>query len=434
MAATGASRRIAVIGLDGTPFSFLDKEIGAGNLPNMAALFSRGRFGPLETEIPTVSSAAWASFMTGANPGEHGIYGFTDRRPGTYELYFPNYSNLMAEPVWERLGRQGRRCCVLNVPSTYPARPVNGVLVSGFVGPSLERAVYPAEVYDYLRKAGYRIDVDASLGRESLDSLIEDLHATLEKRREAFLHFQALEDWDLFVPVFTTTDRLHHFLWKHYEQEDPVYAAEFRRFYRRLDAIVGELVAEMKPDTALFMLSDHGFCGIEREVYLNNLLRDRGLLAYASSQPRTIADIDPEKTVAYCLDPGRIYLNLAGREPGGIVQPQDAGRLLEELAGMLVELSDPDTGEPMLERVARAGELYSGPQAAAAPDLVAVPNRGFDFKGSMMHPEWLGRTHLEGMHTYDDAFFFSGAGAGEKPPAHIRDLVAFMLEAAGARE
>jgi predicted AlkP superfamily phosphohydrolase/phosphomutase len=432
MATTGASRRMAVIGLDGTPFSFLEKEIGAGNLPNMAALFSRGRFGRLETEIPTVSSAAWASFMTGVNPGEHGIYGFTDRKPGTYELYFPNYSNLMAEPVWERLGRQGKRCCVINVPSTYPARPLNGILVSGFVAPNLQRAVYPSEAYEYLEKTGYRIDVDASLGRESLDSLLEDLHLTLEKRQEAFLHFQAQEDWDMFVPVFTGTDRLHHFMWKHYEDDDPVYAAEFIRFYQRLDEMIGELVEGMRPDTALFMLSDHGFCGINREVYLNNLLRDRGLLRFNNDAPRTIADLDPAHTRAYCLDPGRIYLNLIGREPGGVVRPEDAGRILGEIASILLELKDPDSGEAMVERVAAARELYSGAHTGAAPDLVAVPNRGFDFKGSMMNPDWLGRSHLEGMHTYDDAFFFA---AGEEAlPAHIRDVAAYILEVAGVEE
>ncbi|MCL4473141.1 MAG: alkaline phosphatase family protein [Actinobacteria bacterium] len=433
MTGTGASRRIAVIGLDGTPFSFLQREIGAGNLPNMAGLFARGRFGPMETEIPTVSSAAWASFMTGKNPGEHGIYGFTDRKPGTYELYFPNYSTLKAEPVWERLGRQGKRCCVINVPSTYPARPLNGILVSGFVAPNLQRAVYPAEAYEYLRKAGYRIDVDASLGRESIDALLEDLHLTLDRRQEAFLHFQAQEDWDLFAPVFTGTDRLHHFLWRRYEEGDPTYAPEFVRFYQRLDEKVGELVEALRPGTDLFMLSDHGFCSIKKEIYLNKLLRDRGLLEFTVEDPVTIADIDPSRTKAYCLDPGRVYLNLAGREPGGIVKPEDAGRILDELTGMLLGLKDPDSGEAMVERVARAEELYHGPAAGTAPDLVAVPNRGFDFKGSMRSPGWIGRGHLEGMHTYDDAFFFTTAD-GHSPPAHIRDVVAFMLEAAGVRE
>ncbi len=83
-------RRLVVIGLDGTPYTFLKKEIGEGSLPNLSGLFARGRLAQMETEIPTISSVAWASFMTGANPGEHGIFGFTDRQPGSYELFFPN--------------------------------------------------------------------------------------------------------------------------------------------------------------------------------------------------------------------------------------------------------------------------------------------------------------------------------------------------------
>ncbi|MHB1391463.1 MAG: alkaline phosphatase family protein [Thermoleophilia bacterium] len=104
-----------VIGLDGTPYSFLKEEMAAGNLPNMAQLLANGAFGRMETEIPSVSSVAWASFMTGKNPGEHGIFGFTDRKAGTYDLFFRNYDHLQAEPVWDRLSRDGRRCCVINV-------------------------------------------------------------------------------------------------------------------------------------------------------------------------------------------------------------------------------------------------------------------------------------------------------------------------------
>jgi len=99
-----------VVGLDGTPFSFLNDEIESGNLPNIAALASGGVFSRMESEIPTISSVAWASFMTGKNPGEHGIYGFTGRKPGSYELYFPNYSHLKAEPFWDLLSGEGRSC------------------------------------------------------------------------------------------------------------------------------------------------------------------------------------------------------------------------------------------------------------------------------------------------------------------------------------
>lgn len=423
-----AEQRVVIIGLDGTPFSFLNAEIAAGNLPNIAALTAQGSLVRMETEIPTISSIAWTSFMTGTNPGEHGIYGFTDRKPGTYELYFPNYRHIKAEPFWDGLSRQGKRCCVINVPSTYPARPLNGVLVSGFVAPNLDRATYPREAFEDLRRMGYRIDVDASKGRESLDLLIEDLHCTLEKRRAAMLHFWRQEKWDLFMCVFTGTDRLHHFLWRHYEERDPVYSGEFLRFYRRLDAIIGEFASELPEDTRFYMLSDHGFCTAEKLVFLNRWLEREGYLSFVAAEPRSIMDIDPGKTSAYCMDPGRVYINLKGREPGGTVAPgRERDELVAKLQSSLAELEDPDCGKPMVRRVYQRAELFHGPLLDHAPDLVVDPHRGYDFKGAMSSQLIAPVGHLTGMHTYDDAFFF---GPEEQETlASIRNVASRIMSA-----
>lgn len=424
----GASRSIVVLGLDGTPYTFIKKELEAGTLPNLGSLFSRGILGRMETELPAVSSVAWASFMTGVNPGGHGIFGFTDRQPGVYELYFPNYSNLRAEPIWDRISREGGRCCVLNVPSTYPARPLNGILVSGFVAPSLERAVYPAGAYEYLKGSGYRIDVDAAKARQSLDRLLEDLHATLEKRREAMLHFYEQENWDFFMCVFTGTDRLHHFLWGHYETGDRTYKPEFLRYYRRLDEIIGEFVSLFPAETDLCMLSDHGFCGIKKEVFLNPLLRQSGFVSFQGERPKTIADINPSDTKAYCLDPGRIYLNLQGREPAGIVGSNEAESILGQIGEILLGLKDPESGSEVIERVERGKDIYFGPYAGAGPDLVAVPRPGYDLKGRMGDEVFSEVGILSGMHTHDDAFVFVGAGSGAEAPAHIRGLAPLLLQ------
>jgi predicted AlkP superfamily phosphohydrolase/phosphomutase len=353
--------------------------------------------------------------MTGKNPGEHGIFGFTDRRPGTYELYFPNYSNLKTEPFWDRLGERGKRCCVLNVPSTYPARPLNGVLVSGFVAPSLERATYPAEALAYLQSSGYRIDVDASKARESLDLFLEDLHETTERRREAFLHFLGSEDWDLFTAVFTGTDRLHHFLWNHYEEDSQPYGREFLNFYKRLDEIVGELVAELPDDTALLMLSDHGFCSLHRQVYLNHFLQEQGLLSFSSQEPKTIADIDPAGTRAYCMDPGRIYINLQGREQAGCVSPgAEYEGLLDQLHQMLLGVTDPENGEKIVERVVRGSDIYSGPMVEFGPDLIVDPKRGYDLKGAVGRAALTDSGIFAGMHTQDDAMLFTSGHFGQQ--------------------
>lgn len=423
-------KRVVVIGLDGTPFSFLKKEMDAGNLPNLAALAANGRFSRMESEIPTISSVAWASFMTGKNPGEHGIYGFTDRKPGTYDLYFPNYTNLKAEPLWDRLSSEGKRCCVINVPSTFPARPLNGVLVSGFVAPNLERATYPASAYEYLQDMGYRIDVDAAKARESLDLLIDDLHATTVKRREAMFHFWESEKWDFFMCVFTGTDRLHHFMWKHYEDNDPVYAPEFLRYYKHVDGIIGEFTSGLPDDVSLIMLSDHGFQSIENEVYINRLLAEKGYLRLNREPAITIADMDASATRAYCMDPGRIYINLAGREPQGIVAEGDYEALRAELTEMLMGLKAPDSGKTVIADVIRREDLFSGPHAGTAPDLVAVSHDGFDLKGSMAQNQVFLKGHLTGMHTQDDAFLYTGNGLNMPENPSIRDVAGIILNKA----
>lgn len=425
----GAVRCVAVIGLDGTPHSFIEKEMAAGNLPHLKQLTERGRFVPLASEIPTISSVAWASFMTGRNPGEHGIFGFTDRQPGTYDLYFPNYAHLKAEPFWDRLSREGKRCCVLNVPSTYPARALNGVLVSGFVAPSLERATYPAEALDWLKRSGYRIDVDASKGRQSLELLFEDLHVTLEKRREAMLHFWRQEQWDFFMCVFTGTDRLHHFVWRQYDEGDPVYHPEFLRYYRRLDEIVGEFVDLLPSEVRLMMLSDHGFCSLKRQVYINHLLHREGLLAFRSEEPKTIADIDPAGTRAYCMDPGRLYVNLAGREPGGIVAAgEEYEQLLVRLTEMMTGLVDPDDGSTIVEAVSRGTDLYSGESTGRGPDLVVVPHRGYDFKGAVSSQALTDIGPFTGMHTHDDAMLYLPDELQAPTQPSVRDVAGLIQE------
>lgn len=424
---TSGRGRAVVIGFDGTPYSFLKKEMAAGNLPHLAGLAASGQMAPMTSELPTVSSVAWSSFMTGKNPGEHGIYGFTDREPGTYQLYFPNYSHLKAEPFWDRLSREGKRCCVINVPSTYPARPLNGVLISGFVAPSLERAVFPGEAYDYLSRSGYRIDVDASKGHTDIDALLEDLHNTTAARREALFHFFKQERWDFFMCVFTGTDRLHHFLWRQYEENDPVYAAEFLRFYQKLDGIVGEFIAELPGDMPLFFLSDHGFCSLRRQIYINYALRGEGLLNLRSDKALTIADMDPQNTRAYCLDPGRVYVNLQGREPEGVVQPgAEYDELIDRLKDFLLNLQDPESGENVTETVERGRDIYHGPCLDIAPDLVAMPKRGFDFKGAMGKDILADTGPFTGMHTYDDATLLARGAAIGEGGVSIRDVAAFI--------
>ena len=151
----------------------------------------------MKSTHPPVSSVAWSSFMTGMNPANHGIFGFSERIPHTYDVYYPNSGHVMSTPIWNILGNYNKRSIVINVPSTYPASEMNGILIAGFVAIDLTRATFPNSVVPALKEMGYKIDVDTELIHESKDKLFDDLFLTLESRTRAFLHFMETEVFDL---------------------------------------------------------------------------------------------------------------------------------------------------------------------------------------------------------------------------------------------
>ncbi|MFI5271416.1 MAG: alkaline phosphatase family protein [Ktedonobacterales bacterium] len=407
--AAGTARRVVVIGLDGVPYSFATRLVSEGRMPNLARIFRAGTVRPLTSTWPFVSSVAWSSFMTGCNPGKHNIYGFVDRRLNTYNVFLPNSDTMRAEPIWSTLSRAGKRVGVMNVPVTYPPRQVNGLMVSCFLSPSLEKATYPRELAGRLAAMGYKIDADAAIARRSKTEYMRELLDVLDHRAQAMLTLMDGEPWDFFMSHIMETDRLHHFYWEYMERDDPTWAPAFYAFYERLDAILGQVFERLGADTTLIMLSDHGFCTVRKEVYLNHYLQEQGWLQLhaADGRPPALADIAPSSR-AYSLDPGRIFVNLAGREPAGSVQPgAEYERVCEALASELLAMRDPDDGALMVERVYRRDEIYHGESAANAPDLVVAPRLGYALKGALDRQRLTYKGDvLIGEHTHDDAFLY----------------------------
>jgi len=415
--------QIVVLSIDGVPFSLLEKLIREGELPHFARLVQNAEFRQMDSVQPTVSSVAWTSFVTGRNPGKHGIYGFVDRERTGYDITVPLSSSVASKTIWEVLSDAGRRVFGMNVPVTYPPRNVNGILIGGFLCPSVEKVASPVEVSTYLESIGYRIDSDPMLARRSKKEMIPDLHETLDRRMEAMFHYldQEAWHWDYFHAHVMTTDRLHHFLLGEYERHNPKYEQEFLRFYHKLNDYLGELLEMLPADTILVVLSDHGFCTIKAEVQLSRWLIERGWTTPAGEQPRNPLDINPAQSRAYTLIPGRIHLNLQGREPEGIVPRERYFEVREELASELLTLRSP-AGEPVIKEVLKREEVYwpdgaHGPDAgmpteellradttfARAADLIAVPHDGYDLKMGLQASQVFVTTELEGMHTFHDA-------------------------------
>ncbi|HVF91993.1 MAG TPA: alkaline phosphatase family protein [Blastocatellia bacterium] len=427
-ATKAAKRRAVLLGLDGTPCTLVRRFIEDGTMPNFRRLSERGSLLQMDTAIPDISSVAWTSFMTGANPGRHGIYGFLDLQPDTYKIYFPNSRHIQSETLWDAVGRSGRRSIVINVPSTYPAKALNGVLISGFVAVDLNKATYPPELVPRLREMDYRIDVDARKVQESHDALMDEILTTLDRRVKTLLEQYDTGKWDLFVGVITETDRLQHFFMDAVEDPGHKYHSAFRDFYGRVDNFLGA-IAERLGDETLMIMSDHGFTGIKQQVYLNRWLVDNGYLKLKENA-RSIEEID-EGSRAFAMDPGRIYLNHKGRYPNGTVESADARPLLEEIKRGLSEITS--EGAPIVKRVYDRDELFNGPCVGFAPDLCVQPVYGYDLKGAVNKPELMDREIFTGMHTQDDATLYISTDAGSlrsgKP--HITDIAPSLLDAMG---
>jgi predicted AlkP superfamily phosphohydrolase/phosphomutase len=376
----------------------------------------------MTASIPDVSSVSWTSFATGVNPGEHGIYGFMDLEPNSYSLYFPNSGDRQAPAFWEILGKTGSnkstlskkysgrmdrsyRSTILNLPQTYPASPLNGTLVSGFVAIDLKKAVYPGAVYPYLDSIHYSIDVDAEKIREGKPVFFKELSDCFETRKKAISHFFGLDDWDLFFACITETDRLHHFFFDAAMDKTHPDHGSFVDFYARLDGWIKDLyerfVGQYGNEGWVMLLSDHGFAPIHREVYINAFLEKSGFLALR--QEGEFYEKIGAETKAFCLDPCRLYLHDASSYPRGRVSQREKETVLEDLKKALGGLKGED-GHPVIHKMFRKEEIYRGPYLDRAPDLVCLPEDGYDLKGSLQKREVFGNTIFRGMHTWHDAF------------------------------
>ncbi len=399
--------RAVVLGLDGVPHSMLKELMANGVMPNMSKLVAAGTLRRMESTLPSVSSVAWTSFRTGLNPGQHGITGFTDRRPRTYKTYFPTTHSIIVSTIEEFASNIGLKTFVLGMPvNSPPVKVKDGVSIGCFLCPSLEKAISPPELISDLKEIGYKLDVNAGLATSDPARFIKEIFEVTEGYRTAMFRFWERERWDMMMVHFMSTDRLHHFMWDQYDDPSAPFHEDFLRLYRRLDEIIGEVAARLDENTLLLMLSDHGFCRIKSEVNLNLWLQQEGFLRFNTGTPKSLEDIDG-RSQAFSLIPGRIYINLKGREPRGSVEP---GTEFEEVrarvAERLMQLRDPDGGAPVIARVETCESLYGEDACGVAPDLVAEPHNGYELKDQVNGRELFRGSRLKGMHTYNDAFLF----------------------------
>ncbi|MBA4356992.1 MAG: alkaline phosphatase family protein [Humidesulfovibrio sp.] len=419
--------RLVVLGLDGLPLKLarsLTEECGP-RLPNLARLTAQAR--SIEAELPELSPVNWTSFFTAQGPGAHGVYGFTVLDPASYALRIVSFRDVRGPTIFQRLGERGLVSRVLNLPNMAPAAPLRGMLVAGFVADGLESAVYPPFLLGPLKAAGYRVEPDTTRGAAEPEYLLGQLRQSLAARRAALDLLWPDLAWDLFVCVLTETDRLFHFLFPAVERpEHPLHAACLA-FLAEWDALLGEVLARydaLPGPKRLLVLADHGFCALEQEVDLNRVLVEAGHLRLGRpARDEWDAAVITDDSRAFALDPGRIYLHRQGLHRRGRVAETEAPALTRDLRALLLGLTF--QGRRVMNRVLDGPELYQGRAAEDAPDLVCVPEPGFDLKAKFDRAHVFGLHGRFGMHRPEDAFFYDTGGSS---PVRVRDVGQLVLE------
>ena len=417
--------RALVIGLDGATFKVLRPLMEAGALPTLAGIAERGATAELLSTVPPVTALAWPSFMTGKNPGKHGVLGWQERLNSRFQRPWVSGQGVQGSTLWDIAGEAGLRSCVVNVPMTYPPKPLRGAMVSGMLTPGLEASfTFPPSLKGELLSAvpDYRIDVDVQRTERELSTtaavhrFLEEVRAATQARERAIHWLWDRGPWDLAVVAFELPDRLQHPLWGHVARlaadparvvHDPL-LADLLEAYQLLDTALGCLLDRLPDDAYLLLLSDHGFGPLETQVHLSDWLARQGWLAYdrarlgarqalrrigrqarqflpvgvmrrARSSFTMLRTLDWMRTRAYPGLPSEngIFLNVRGREPAGIVGQADYERLRSEIIAALREWTDPRSGQPVMAAVHRREEVYHGPYVDRAPDIVFELRPGY---------------------------------------------------------
>ncbi|HEY4271544.1 MAG TPA: alkaline phosphatase family protein [Candidatus Udaeobacter sp.] len=426
--------KLLILGLDAATLDLINPWVAEGKLPNLAHLMSAGASGRLASVVPPITPPAWTSFMTGKNPGKHGIFDFLEAQPGTYSLRYLNASSRRAKTVWRMLNDAGYTVGTMNVPFTYPPEHLDGFQISGMATPSENSPfIYPPEL---------RTELEGCLGRFRLDARYLGFMSTNLRRHQVLEDMKNLDDqWlraslylirkhpaDVMMFTFMSIDTVQHHFWQYMDSthhyHDASAAREFSdavfRVYQWLDDAVGRMLEKVSPDTSVFVVSDHGGGPTsDRVVYLNRYLAQVGLLQYKETKAAPLqnmakdfvrwsynllrgslssrqkiklanafpslrkrfesaatsySNIDWSRTKAFCSEvlasPPGVRINRKGVKPAGIVDESEYEPLLKFITQKLGELRDPRTGEAIVKRVFRTDEIFHGPYCDEAADLI----------------------------------------------------------------
>ena len=486
--------RVLVIGLDCGSFRFINPHRGQGWLPNLGRLMRQGATRVLKSTVPPISPPAWATFLTGKNPGQHGIFHFADVDVRDYAFvgnHLVNSSLFSGQTFVDFIGRRGLTTGMVKIPFTYPPWKVKGFMVAGEPSPNWKKAhTYPPELSESIGRGNIGTSIDFI--RYGTKDLLRHLRFDCAARTEIACNMLERGDCDLFVVVHNITDAAAHRFWKFTDPSCPNYRESFDRYkdiirdvYVLADRSIEQILEKTDEGTTVFVMSDHGASRKPIRFFRPNAwLRDMGYLRtrqkmasakYTGSILRTMkllrppvarqvvrhqlrrrfpkrfaafqmcpVDVEWSHTKAYAINLHArcdgIALNLRGRQPGGIVEPGSvAERLCDEIRSGLLELKDPRTGDGVVERVCRRDEVFQGDFAEKMPELIVHYRPDYRGGPSTASPLFsdVPANDFEfqsGDHDEDGIFIAAGPHIRrgvELGPAKIQDMAPTILYAMG---
>ncbi len=479
-------QKVFILGVDGASPEIIDSLVKQGQLPNFQRIISKGVTGRLKTTIPPVTPCAWSSFMTGKNPGKHGIceFFYLDEN---HEMRINSSKSRNSKDLWEYLSKDNLRSLVFNVPFTYPPKEINGVMVCDFTSPSVNaRFTYPAQVRDEILKRFKDFKVSErnkyAENRKLKKRFRDEAFNLADTRYEVAEYLMKEDEFDFSMVVFMLVDHIQHWYWKYFDEDYPKYESdiEFKNTvinaYKKMDSFLGKFM-EMYPNHNILIMSDHGGGPYYKDVTINKWLMDNGYLFLKGKRAlhkrainaiglnvlitkglnlglwkiinkfpfikrfirnklvTTYKDIDWERTTAYSYGYyGPIHINRRT-----VKDKEEFVRLKEEIKEKLHEMKDPYTGEPLIKNIWEKEELYDGEKSDILPDIIT--NMGdfaygssstFAFSSNEIFSE--PKTFQSGSHTQYGVFMAYGPDIKEGEiidNAQIYDIAPTVLHVYG---
>lgn len=463
-----------LLGLDGATFTVLDSLMNNGTMPFLKSLVEQGVRAELLSTPNPLTPPAWISMITGRNPGNHGVFDFIWADQNKADPYFTlyNFRDIRCETIWSMVSRMGGTAGTLNFTMMSPPPSINGYVIPGLVSwKHMRRNIFPRNLYDELQKLPFfnvrELAWDFDLEKKAEKGLQKKeyqnwvrFHIKRERQWfEVMAYLMKNHPCDLTAILLDGTDKIFHMGWRFLDPSTPVtefddWDLEIRelclQFFREVDGFLQGIVQLAKPESRIFIASDHGFGPSWFTFRVNTWLQEKGYLTWKNletlskheqEKAQKLIDnhfilLDWKETIAYArtVTSNGIYIRKASEvgKCGIPLEGYDAFRtkLVEEL----LNIREPLSGKAIIKKIMTKEEAYPGAHNDQAPDLTLVmEDHGFI---SILNksPIVVRRPEIAGTHYPQGIFVAHGPGIRQNTrlaELSILDVTPILLHSLG---